>query len=75
MTLRFQPPLDRITDVRGHVLEVGEPLLIARHAVAVILDGEVVCAVLLAARNGDSLGVRIDRVLDEFGNRFQRIAL
>ena len=35
----FQAPFDRIADVRRHVLEVREPIRIARHSVAVILDG------------------------------------
>jgi hypothetical protein len=39
--------------VSGHILEVREALLIAWHPVPVILDGEVVCAVLLATRDRD----------------------
>ncbi len=71
----LEAPLDRIADVRGHVLEVRESLVIARHPIPVILDGEVVGAVFLAARDGDGFRVRIDRVLDEFCDRLQGIAL
>jgi len=34
-----------------------------------------VLAVLAAARDGDGLRVSIDRVLDEFGDRLERITL
>ena len=46
ISVGLQAPLDRITDVGGHVLEVGQPVRIARHAIPVILDSEVVFAVL-----------------------------
>ena len=75
VAVRLQPPFDRIADVRRHILEVGQPVVIARHAIPVILDGEVVRAVLLAAHDRDGFGVRIDAVLDEFGDGLQRIAL
>ena len=71
----FQASLDRVADVGGDVLEVGKPLGIARHAIAVILDREVMRAVLAAARDRDGLCVRVDAVLDELGNRLERIAL
>ena len=60
---------------RGDVLEVWQAFRIARHAIPVILDSEVLLAVLAAARDGDGLRVSIDRVLDEFGDRLERITL
>jgi hypothetical protein len=48
-SLRLQPPLDRIADVGGHVLEVGPPVTIARDPSPSSLTVEVVFAVLAAA--------------------------
>src|SRR5258708_15274725 len=43
------------------VLEVGQPVRIARDAVAIVFDRQTVLAVLAAAYDGNGLGVCIDR--------------
>ena len=72
---RLKAALDRVANVGGDVLEVGQIPLIARDAVAVILDREVMSVVLLAADDGDVLRVGIDRVLHELRDGLERIAL
>ena len=57
------------------VLEVRQPGIVPWDPIPVVFDGEIMRAMLLAARDGDDLGVRIDRVLDEFGDRLQGVAL
>ena len=59
----------------GNILEVGQPIGVARHAIAIILDREIMLAVFTTPRNCDGLGMRIDAVLDKFGNRFERVTL
>jgi hypothetical protein len=71
----FEVSLDRIANVGGDVLEDRKSLGIARNSVAVIFDGQIVRAVLPPASDRDGLGVRVDAVLDELGNRFERITL
>jgi hypothetical protein len=71
----LEPPLDRVADVRGDVLEVGKAVGVARHAVAVVTDREVVLAVLAPARDRNSLGTCVDAVLDELRDGLQGIAL
>jgi hypothetical protein len=71
----FEVPFDGIANVRGHVLKVGKSIGIARHSIAVILDRQIMSAVFSAASDGDSLRLRVDAVLNELGNRFERIAL
>jgi hypothetical protein len=61
--------------VGGDVLEIGEAVAIAGDTIAVVLDREVVRAVLAAAGDGDGLRAGIDAVLDELGDRLERIAL
>src|SRR5665213_4425942 len=61
--------------MRGDVLEVREPVSIARHAVAVVFDGQVVLMVFTAPRNRNGLRMRVDAVLDELRNRFERVTL
>ena len=58
-----------------HVFEVGQAVVIPRHPIAVIFDGEVMRPLLLAAGDCDRLSVRIDAVLHEFRDRLQGIAL
>jgi hypothetical protein len=71
----LQSALDRVANVSGDIFEVRQSLGIARHAVAVILDREIVCAAFSTARNRDGLGMRVDAVLHELGDRLERIAL
>ena len=51
--LRLQTTLDRIADVRGDVVEIGLAVRIPAHAIAVVLDAQIVLAVLPATRDGD----------------------
>src|SRR5438105_7250786 len=67
--------LHRIADVRGDVAEIGNAVSIARNAIAIVADGEIVFAVLPTTRDRDLSRVRVDAVLDELGNSFQRVAL
>ena len=71
----LQPPLDRVADVGGDVAEIGPPLGVARHAVAVVADREEMPAVLAAARDRDGARARVDAVLDQLGDRLERAAL
>jgi hypothetical protein len=48
---------------------------IARHAAAVVRDRQEGVAVLAPARDDDMAGAGVDAVLDELGDRFQRIVL
>ena len=73
--LGLQAPLDGVADMRRDVLEVWQPRAVARHAVAVVLDQEIVSALLAAACDGDHVGVGVDAVLDELRNRLERVAL
>jgi hypothetical protein len=40
------------------------------NAIAIILDGEIIHVMLLAARDRDRLGMRIDAVLNELSDGF-----
>jgi hypothetical protein len=57
------------------VLEVGQPVRIARDAVAIVFDRQTVLAVLAAAYDGNGLGVRIDAVFDQLRDGLKRITL
>jgi hypothetical protein len=59
--------------VRGDVAEIGNAASIARNAIAIVADGEIVFAVLPTTRDRDLPRVRLDAVLDELGNSFQRV--
>ena len=61
--------------MRGDVAEIGNAVSIARNAIAIVADGEIVFAVLPTTRDRDLSRVRVDAVLDELGNSFQRVAL
>jgi hypothetical protein len=61
--------------VSGYVLEIGLTLLVAGHAIAVVLDRDIVLRVLAVARDRNSFRARVDAILDELGNRLLRIAL
>jgi hypothetical protein len=61
--------------VGGDVLEVGKSFGIARNPVAVIFDSQIMRAVFPAASNCGVLRARVNALLDELGNRFERIAL
>ena len=61
--------------MRGDVAEIGNAVSIARNAIAIVADGEIVFAVLPSPRDRDLSRVRVDAVLDELGNSFQRVAL
>ena len=73
--LGLQTTLHRIADVRGDVAEIGNAVSIARNAIAIVADGEIVFTVLSTTRDRDLSRVRVDAVLDELGNSFQRVAL
>ena len=57
------------------VAEVRRAFAVLRNAGAVVGDRQVVLASLPAAGDGDVARARIDRVLDELGDRFQRVLL
>ena len=61
--------------MRGDVAEIGNAVSIARNAIAIVADGEIVFAVLPTTRDRDLSRVRVDAVLDKLGNSFQRVAL
>ena len=71
----LQPPLDRVADVGGHVLEIGQAVGSAGNALAVVGDAQVVLALLPAADDRDVAGPGVDAVLDELGHRLERVAL
>jgi|SRR5882724_4220776 len=74
-SLCLQSPFNRIADMLRDVFEVWPTLLVTGHAIAVILDRDVVLAVLPAARDRNGPRVRVDAVLDELGNRLQWVLL
>jgi hypothetical protein len=57
------------------VAEVRRAFGVLRDAGAVVGDHQVVLAALPAAGDGDVARARVDRVLDELGDRLQRILL
>ena len=59
----------------GDKLEVRQAVGAARHALAVISHGQIVCAVLAAAHDGNGCGLRIHAVLDELGDRLEWVGL
>src|SRR6516162_2345843 len=61
--------------MRGDVFEIRQPARIARDTVAIILDLQIVTAMLPPARDDNGLGVRVDAVLDQLGDGFEGIAL
>ena len=61
--------------MRSDVAEIGNAVSVARNAIAIVADGEIVFAVLPTTRDRDFSRVRVDAVLDELGNSFQRVAL
>jgi len=73
--LGLQTTLHRIADVRGHVAENGNAVSIARNAIAIVADGEIVFGVLPTPRDRDLSRVRVDAVLDELGNSIERTLL
>jgi len=73
--LRGQAALARVADVCG---EVAQRLLAGQlgdDAFAVVVDGEQGQASMPSAGNPDLRRLGIERVLDELGHRFSRIAL
>src|SRR5438105_8138551 len=73
--LRLEAALDRVADVRRHIMKIRFAVDVPAHAFAVVLDAQVMLSLLLAARDDDRLRVRIDAVLDQLGDGFERIAL
>src|SRR6266498_3858859 len=73
--LRFQPPLDGVADVRGHVVEIRLAVRILADALTVVLHPQVMLSLLLASRDDDRFSARIDAVLDQLSHRLQRVAL
>jgi hypothetical protein len=61
--------------VGGDIFEVRQARGVARHAVAVVLDREIMRAVLAAPGDRDHAGVGVDAVLDELGDRLERVRL
>ena len=57
------------------VLEVRQPVRIARDAVAIVLHRQIVFAVLTTTRDDNGLGVCIDAVLDKLSDGLERVAL
>ena len=73
--LRFQAALDRVADVRGHMLEIRKAVLVFRDAVSVIDNPQIRCPLLFATSDRDLVSTGIDAVFDEFCDSLQRIAL
>src|SRR5437762_7902644 len=61
--------------MRRDVLEVRQPVRIARETVAIVFDLYVVFTVLATTRDDNGPGVRIDTVLDQLGDGFERTTL
>ena len=61
--------------MRRDVFEVRPTLLVTGNAIAVILDRDVVLAVLPSARDRNGPRVCVDAVLDELGDRLQWVPL
>ncbi len=74
-SLRLEPPLDRIADVGGDVVEVRLAVGVPAHALAVVLHAQVMLSLVLAAGDDDRLRARVDAVLDQLRDRLERIAL
>ena len=73
--VELQPPLDRVADVGRDVAEVRRAFGVLRDAGAVVGDRQVMLASLPAAGDGDVARACVDRVLDELGDRLQRVLL
>lgn len=57
------------------VLELRQPVWIARDAVAIVPNRQIILAVLASARDGNRLGMRIDAVFNQLRDSLKRIAL
>lgn len=73
--LGLEPALDRIAHVRGDVVEIRLAIGIAAHAFAVVLDAQIVLALVLPARDDHRFRTGVDAVFDELRDSLQRIAL
>jgi hypothetical protein len=71
----FQAPFNRVADVCGDVLEVGNPVFVARHSATIVGDLEEVFAAFSSACDGDRPRSGIDAVLDELGDSLERVVL
>src|SRR5438067_939382 len=73
--LRFQAALDGVADVCRHIVKIRLAIGVFAHTLTIVLDAQVMLSLLLASRDDDRLRLRIDAVLDELCDRFQRVAL
>ena len=73
--IRFEPALQRVTDMCRHIPKVRNPLIVTRNPLTVITHGEVVLTPLAPPGDRDVPRARIDAVLDKLRHRFQGIAL
>ncbi len=74
-TACLQPALDGIADMGGNVVEIRTALLVPRNALTVIAYRQEVTAVFAPSRDGNLAGLCVDAVLDQLGNRLERITL
>src|SRR6266852_3023077 len=74
-TLRLQAPLDGVAHVGGDVVEVRLAVGVPAHALAVVLDAQIMLSLVLAAGDDYRLGARVDAVLDQLCDGLERIAL
>ena len=75
LSVRLQVSLDRIANVRGHVMKVRHAVGVPAHALTVVLHTEIMPAFFLAASNDDRFRPRIDAVFHQLGHRLEGVAL
>ena len=71
---RLQAPLDRVTDVRRDVPEIGQSVGTARDAFSIIPDDKILRAALAASLDDNRSGACVDAVLDKFHDQPLTIA-
>jgi hypothetical protein len=67
--------LHRITKVRGNVFKVGPSILVQQHTVAVVSDFQHDLASRSSANDVNVLRSRINRILDQLADSFERMRL
>jgi len=75
VTLRLEVSFDRVANVGGNVLKIRQAVGRSRDAFPVILDRQILTAMLSATGDRDCLGVRVDAVFHELRDGLERVAL
>src|SRR5207247_894336 len=73
--LALELPLNGVANMSGHVLKIRQAPIVSRNATPVVGDTQVMLTSFAAPNNGYIARRGIDAVLDELGQRFQRILL